>query len=64
MSAAEIKLFKNKDLILHISFSFDGENAGKLMGTNNTMEYSVDGGLKWTRYTESNEPNVEGKVIS
>lgn len=31
-----------------ITFSFDGSNAGKLMGITNTMEYSLDGGLYYT----------------
>ena len=30
------------------SFSFDGENAGKLMGATAVMEYSLDGGSSWT----------------
>lgn len=34
-----------------VSFSFDGLNAGKLMGVNNTMEYSLDGGKTYTVIT-------------
>ena len=30
------------------SFSFDGENAGKLMGATAVMEYSLDGSSSWT----------------
>jgi len=31
-----------------VSFSFDGANAGKLMGTTTQMKYSLDGGNNWT----------------
>ncbi|WP_121640898.1 DUF4073 domain-containing protein [Virgibacillus sp. Bac330] len=55
-SAAEIKLFKSKDLIPHISFHFDGVNSGKLLGANTDMEYSMDGGNKWKDVTEVNMP--------
>ncbi|XOQ48503.1 MAG: hypothetical protein ACFWUM_06240 [Eubacteriales bacterium] len=34
-----------------ISFSFDGENAGKLMGATAAMEYSLDGGSIWADCT-------------
>ena len=33
------------------TFSFDGENAGKLMGSTTAMEYSLDGGETWTACT-------------
>ena len=32
-------------------FSFDGENSGKLTGSTNKMEYSLDGGKSWTDCT-------------
>lgn len=32
-------------------FSFDGENGGKLTGSTNKMEYSLDGGKSWTDCT-------------
>ena len=32
-------------------FSFDGENGGKLVGSTNKMEYSLDGGKSWTDCT-------------
>ena len=37
------------------SFSFDGENAGKLMGATAVMEYSLDGGRSWTDCTADME---------
>ncbi len=36
------------------SFSFDGANAGKLMGTTTRMKYSLDGGNDWTACTAGN----------
>lgn len=33
------------------TFSFDGDNAGKLMGSDDTMEYSLDGGKNWADCT-------------
>lgn len=32
-------------------FSFDGENGGKLVGSTDKMEYSLDGGKSWTDCT-------------
>ena len=37
-----------------ISFSFDGSNAGKLIGSTTLMEYSVDGGLVYYPVTAVN----------
>ena len=37
------------------SFSFDGENAGKLIGATAVMEYSLDGGSSWTDCTADME---------
>ncbi len=37
-----------------VSFSFVGENARKLMGSNKSMEYSIDGGETWKSVSRSN----------
>jgi hypothetical protein len=36
-----------------VTFSFDGENANKLMGANTSMEYSLDGESNWYKCTEN-----------
>ncbi|MFU0789581.1 MAG: DUF4073 domain-containing protein [Virgibacillus proomii] len=56
VSAAEIRLFKTNDPTPHASFSFDGNHAGELIGTNIDMEYSMDGGKTWKAVTEVNMP--------
>ncbi|HCC07509.1 MAG TPA: hypothetical protein DEP72_05055, partial [Clostridiales bacterium] len=35
------------------TFSFDGVNANKLIGSDTTMEYSLDGGTVWTNSTDN-----------
>lgn len=37
-----------------VDFSFDGENPGKLMGADRTMEYTIDDGATWKSITETN----------
>ncbi|GAA0741084.1 DUF4073 domain-containing protein [Clostridium oceanicum] len=54
IAAAEIKLYKTETLIPHVSFSFDGSNAGRLIGANTNMEYSIDNGKTWNNVTEVN----------
>lgn len=54
VSAAEIRLFKTDASIPHVSFSFDGNNAGRLIGANTDMEYSMDNGNSWKSVTEVN----------
>ncbi len=36
-----------------VTFSFDGDNANKLMGANNTMQYSLDGESTWYDCSEN-----------
>ncbi len=55
-SAAEIKLFKTDKLIPQISFNLDGENEGKIIGSNTDMEYSMDNGKTWNDITKVNMP--------
>lgn len=45
------------------TFSFDGPNAGKLMGATTEMEYSLDGGTSWTP-VGTNDPTLVADSIS
>ncbi|GKX27736.1 hypothetical protein SH1V18_02160 [Vallitalea longa] len=54
IAAAEIRLYKTESLIPHVIFSFDGSNAGRLVGANTNMEYSIDNGSTWKDITEVN----------
>lgn len=45
-----------------LTFSFDGVNANKLMGSDSTMQYSLDGGAAWS--TCSSDMVLAGTQIS
>ncbi|GAA0741088.1 DUF4073 domain-containing protein [Clostridium oceanicum] len=54
IAISELRLFKTETLIPHVSFNFDGSNAGRLVGANTDMEYSINNGKTWKSVTEAN----------
>lgn len=41
-------------VVPNVSFSFNGENANKIMGSTKSMEYSIDGGASWKSVSNDN----------
>ncbi|HYF83779.1 MAG TPA: M6 family metalloprotease domain-containing protein [Clostridia bacterium] len=48
----------------HIRFSFDGVNAGRLMGITPEMEYSLDGGASYVSAVENNQLLTAAEIAS